>query len=122
MPRRSRDRTLGSGARGASRLRAAAPQTAGSFLKRFTLGHIRQLDKAPRAVHLMAFQLLGVTAGDRITLDFDSTYVRSYSSRREGADPTWAMRYTLHPLLCFVSELSTWPEHVAAQQGLHGGP
>ncbi len=45
-------------------------------------------------------------AGDRITLDFDSTYIRSYSSRREGADPTWTKRYTLHPMLCFVSGLS----------------
>ncbi len=31
-------------------------------------------------------------------------YIRSYSSRRQGADPTWTKRYTLHPLLCFVAE------------------
>lgn len=84
-----------------------APQTAGSFLRRFTIGHIGQLNKALRAVHLRAFQLLGISAGDRVTLDFDSTYIRSYSSQREGADPTWTKRYTLHPLLCFVSEFST---------------
>ncbi len=84
-----------------------APQTAGSFLKRFTLGHIRQLDKALRTVHLRALELLGVTPGDSVTLDFDSTYIRSYSSRREGADPTWTKRYTLHPLLCFVAEFQT---------------
>jgi Transposase DDE domain group 1 len=84
-----------------------APQTAGSFLKRFTLGHIRQLDKALRAVHLRAFKLLGVSTDDVVTLDFDSTYIRSYSSRREGADPTWTKRYTLHPLLCFVAEFGT---------------
>ncbi|MCA1672542.1 MAG: IS1380 family transposase, partial [Actinobacteria bacterium] len=83
-----------------------APQTAGSFLRRFTLGHIRQLDRALRAVHLRAFQLLGIAVGGRIALDFDSTYIRSYSSRRQGADPTWTKRYTLHPLLCFVSGLS----------------
>jgi hypothetical protein len=84
-----------------------APQTAGSFLKRFSLGHIGQLDKALRAVHLRAFQLLGIKSGDLVTLDFDSTYIRSYSSRREGADPTWTKRYTLHPLLCFVAEFGT---------------
>ena len=84
-----------------------APQTAGSFLKRFSLGHIRQLDKALRAVHLRAFMLLGVSTGDVVTLDFDSTYIRSYSSRRQGADPTWTKRYTLHPLLCFVSGFGT---------------
>jgi len=84
-----------------------APQTAGSFLKRFTLGHIRQLDKALRTVHLRASELLGVTPGHSVTLDFDSTYIRSFSSRREGADPTWTKRYTLHPLLCFVAGFGT---------------
>ncbi len=84
-----------------------APQTAGSFLRRFTIGHIGQLNKALRGVHQRAFQLLGISAGDRVTLDFDSTYIRSYSSQREGADPTWTKRYTLHPLLCFVAEFST---------------
>lgn len=84
-----------------------APQTAGSFLRRFTLGHIRQLDKALRAVHQRAFKLLGVAGGDVVTLDFDSTYIRSYSARREGADPTWTKRYTLHPLLCFVAGFQT---------------
>ena len=81
-----------------------APQTAGSFLRRFTLGHIRQLDKSLRAVHLRAFELLGIITGTTLTLDFDSTYVRSYSARRQGADPTWTKRYTLHPLLCFASQ------------------
>ncbi len=84
-----------------------APQTAGSFLRRFTLGHIRALDVALRAVHRRAFELLGIGPGDRLTLDFDSSYVRSYSSRRQGADPTWTKRYTLHPLMCFVAEFAT---------------
>ena len=93
-----------------------APQTAGSFLRRFTLGHIRQLDKALREVHLRAFGLLGVKKGGRVTLDFDSTYIRSYSSRRQGADPTWTKRYTLHPLLCFVAEFGTCL-HAALRRG-----
>lgn len=93
-----------------------APQTAGAFLRRFTLGHIRALDKALRAVHLRAFELLGVQPGQRVTLDFDSTYVRSYSSRRQGADPTWTKRYTLHPLLCFVAEFGTCL-HAALRRG-----
>ncbi len=84
-----------------------APQTGGSFLRRFTLGHIRQLEGGLREVHRRAFELLGVGKDDRVTLDFDSTYIRSYSSRRQGADPTWTKRYTLHPLLCFVAEFGT---------------
>jgi hypothetical protein len=39
-----------------------------------------------------------------VTLDFDSTYIRSRSSRRQGADRTYLKRYALHPLLCFVAE------------------
>ncbi|MGH2659551.1 MAG: IS1380 family transposase [Actinomycetota bacterium] len=93
-----------------------APQTAGTFLRRFTLGHIRQLDRALRAVHRRAFALLKVRKGDRITLDFDSTYIRSYSSRRQGADPTWTKRYTLHPVLCFVAEFGTCL-HAALRRG-----
>lgn len=64
-----------------------APQTAGSFLRRFTLGHIRALDVALRAVHRRAFELLGVGRGDRVTLDFDSTYVRSYSPAARAPTP-----------------------------------
>lgn len=84
-----------------------APQTAGSFLRRFTLGHIRQFDKAMRKVHLRAFRLLGIKKGDRLTLDFDSSYIRSRTSRREGADPTYLKRYAHHPLFCHVAEFGT---------------
>lgn len=80
-----------------------APQTAGTFLRRFTLGHIRQFDKALRQVHQQAFDRLD--HGANITLDFDSSYIKSYSSRRQGADPTYLKRYALHPLFCFVSQL-----------------
>jgi hypothetical protein len=78
------------------------PQTAGRFLRRFCLGHIGQLNKALRHVLLAALSL--VSLGEAITLDFDSTYIRSRSSRRQGADPTYLKRYALHPLVCFVAE------------------
>lgn len=84
-----------------------APQTSGAFLKRFTLGHIKQFDKALRQVHLRAFDLLGVKPGQRLTLDFDSSFIRSKSSRREGADPTYLKRYALHPLFCHVADHAT---------------
>ncbi len=78
------------------------PQTVGRFLRRFCLGHIGQLNKALRQVLLRALSLVGL--GDAVTLDFDSTYIRSRSSRRQGADPTYLKRYALHPLVCFVAE------------------
>ena len=79
-----------------------SPQTAGRFLRRFCIGHIGQLNKALRIVLLRALSLVG--CGDAVTLDFDSTYIRSRSSRRQGADPTYLKRYALHPLMCFVAE------------------
>jgi hypothetical protein len=75
------------------------PQTAGRFLRRFCLGHIGQLNKALRQVLLLALSLIGV--GDAVTLDFDSTYVRSRSSRRLGSRPhvPEALRPASTPLL-----------------------
>ena len=57
-----------------------APQTAGTWLRRFTLGHIRQLDKALEAVHRRAISAAQL---GEVTLDFDSTYVFSRSTRRQ---------------------------------------
>jgi hypothetical protein len=78
-----------------------APQTAGTWLRRFTLGHIYQLDKALAAVHRTAFRRLGL---DSVTLDFDSTYVFSRSTKRQGVDRTYKLGYALHPLLCFEAK------------------
>jgi hypothetical protein len=75
-----------------------APQTAGAWLRRFSLGHVRQLDKAMAAMQRRVYNLAGV---DKVTLDFDSTYIFSRSKRRQGADRTYKKGYALHPLLCF---------------------
>lgn len=74
------------------------PQTAGTWLRRFTLGHIGQLDKALREVVRTAFSLAGT---DQVTLDFDSSYIFSRTKRRQGADRTYKKGYALHPLFCF---------------------
>ncbi len=75
-----------------------AAQTAGTWLRRFTLGHIGQLDKALAQVQRNAFSAAGVS---EVTLDFDSTYIFSRSKRRQGVDRTYKKGYALHPLLCF---------------------
>ncbi len=71
--------------------RVPAPQTAGSFLRRFTLGHIRQLDVALRAVNRRALELLGVGRGDRLTLDFDSSAPRGADRPSGLRDPPLAI-------------------------------
>jgi hypothetical protein len=61
-----------------------APQTAGAWLRRFTIGHVRQLAKAMAAAQRSAYAAAGV---EQVTLDFDSTYVFSRSRRRQGGGP-----------------------------------
>jgi hypothetical protein len=78
-----------------------APQTAGRWLRRFTLGHIGQLGKALLRAQRNAYAAAGV---EQVTLDFDSTYVFSRSRRRQGVDRTYKKGYALHPLLCFDAE------------------
>jgi hypothetical protein len=78
-----------------------APQTAGAWLRRFTIGHVRQLGKAMAAAQRNAYVAAGV---GQVTLDFDSTYVFSRSRRRQGVDRTYKKGYALHPLLCFDAQ------------------
>jgi hypothetical protein len=78
-----------------------APQTAGSWLRRFYLGHVRQLEKAMAIAQRNAYRASGVVS---VTLDFDSTYVFSRSRRRQGVDRTYKKGYALHPLLCFDAQ------------------
>jgi len=46
------------------------PKTAGVFLRRFTLGHIRQFDQALGQVHRRAFDLLCNGTVDKRDPDF----------------------------------------------------
>ena len=78
-----------------------APQTAGAWLRRFSIGHVHQLGKALARAQRNAYTAAGAV---QVTLDFDSTYVFSRSRRRQGADRTWKKGYALHPMLCFDAE------------------
>lgn len=93
-----------------------APQTAGAWLRRFTLGHIRQLGKALLRAQRNAYVAAGT---DRVTLDFDSTYVFSRSRRRQGVDRTYKKGYALHPLLCFDAETAA-AVHARLRRGKAG--
>ena len=93
-----------------------APQTAGAWLRRFTLGHIGQLNKALEIVQRNAIVASGAT---EVTLDFDSTYVFSRSTRRQGVDRTYKRRYALHPMLCFEAS-SGVAVHARLRRGKSG--
>jgi hypothetical protein len=93
-----------------------APQTAGAWLRRFAIGHVRQLGKAMAAAQRNAYLAAGVK---QVTLDFDSTYVFSRSRRRQGADRTYKKGYALHPMLCFDAETGS-AVHARLRRGKAG--
>lgn len=54
-----------------------------------------------------------------LTLDFDSTYVYSRSTRRQGVDRTYKRAYALHPMLCFEAN-SGVAVHARLRRGRSG--
>ena len=83
-------------------LQVPAPTTAGETLRKFHLGHIRQVE----SVITGAIQRSDVRLGgaEPITLDLDSSIFQVYGYLKEGARYGYTQVKGLHPLLCFWSE------------------
>jgi Transposase DDE domain group 1 len=83
------------------------PTTLGRFLRRFTLGHIGQLNRALDQLFARVDPLLGREA---VTLDLDASYVEHHGpvGSRQGTRGTYTGKVAWHPLLCFVGETGEW--------------
>lgn len=83
------------------------PSTLGRFLRRFTLGHIGQLNRCLDELFARVHPLL---EREQATLDLDSTLVEHHGpgGSRQGARGTYAGKVAWHPLLCFVAETGEW--------------
>ena len=82
------------------------PTTMGDFLRRFDLGHIRQLD----SVNAQAFNKV-YSASKKlfaITMDIDSTLDEVHGTKKEGAKWTYTGIRALNPLMCFIRENGDW--------------
>ena len=83
------------------------PTTLGRFLRRFSLGHLGQLNRALDEVFARVHPLL-----DRgtVTLDLDATYIEHHGpvGSRQGTRGTYKGKVCWHPLLCFVGETGEW--------------
>ena len=76
-----------------------APSTLGTFLRSFTFGHIRQLDRVIGETIRRAWQL-GVGPGDRpVTIDLDSTICEVHGKAKQGAAYGYTRVFGYHPLL-----------------------
>lgn len=83
------------------------PTTLGRFLRRFSLGHIGQLNRGLDEVFARVHPLVG---RETVTLDLDATYIEHHGpvGSRQGTRGTYKGKVCWHPLLCFVGETGEW--------------
>ena len=62
-----------------------APSTLGTFLRSFSWGHVRQLDRVSRELLARAWATGGGPGNDPLTIDLDSTVCETYGLSKEGA-------------------------------------
>jgi hypothetical protein len=79
--------------------RVLAPSTVGTFLRGFTFGHTRQLDRLTEQILGRAWAA-GAGPGDGpMTIDADSTIVEVYGHHKQGAAYGYTHTLGYHPLL-----------------------
>ena len=83
------------------------PTTVGRFLRRFSLGHIGQFNRALDEVFARVHPQLD---RETVTLDLDATYIEHHGpvGSRQGTRGTYQGKVCWHPLLCFVGETREW--------------
>ena len=65
--------------------RVMAPSTVGSFLRSFTLGHVRRLDKAAEQARARAWSVGAAPGAAEMTVDLDSTLCEVCGKAKHGA-------------------------------------
>jgi hypothetical protein len=98
------------------------PTTLGRFLRRFTLGHVCQLNRALDQLFARVDPFLG---RETVTLDLDASYVEHHGAvgSRQGTRGTYKGVVAWHPLFCFLGETGEWLHaklrhgHAAASTG-----
>ena len=79
--------------------RVMAPSTLGTFLRSFTFGHVRQLDRLAEAVLTRAWAA-GAGPGEApMTFDVDSTITEVHGDQKQGAAYGYTRQFGYHPLL-----------------------
>ena len=79
--------------------RVMAPSTLGTFLRRFTFGNVRQLDRVSEMLMTRAWSL-GAGPGDEpMTIDVDSTICEVFGNQKQGAGYGYTKVLGFHPLL-----------------------
>jgi hypothetical protein len=83
-------------------LQVPAPTTAGETLRKFNLGHIKQLEAVNSQAMRRGAELVG--GSEPVTLDLDSSVFEVHGYLKEGARYSYRGIKGFHPLLCFWSQ------------------
>jgi Transposase DDE domain group 1 len=79
--------------------RVMAPSTLGTFLRSFTFGHIRQLDRVAETLLARAWSAGAGPGTQELTMDLDSTVCEVHGHAKGGAAYGYTHRLGYHPLL-----------------------
>ena len=81
-----------------------APSTLGTFLRSFTFGHVRQLDKALESAQMRAWSVGAAPDVAEMTLDLDSTVCEVCGKAKHGAAYGHTKVLGYHPLVAVRSD------------------
>src|SRR5580765_2572315 len=84
--------------------RVMAPSTLGTFLRSFTFGHVRQLDRAFELIVGRAWAAGAGPGAEPLTIDLDSTIVGVAGRGKQGASFGYTKRRGYHPILATCSD------------------
>jgi hypothetical protein len=79
--------------------RVMAPSTLGTFLRAFTFGHVRQLDRLAELSLARAWAAGAGPGSGPMTIDLDSTLVETHGYQKEGAGYSYTRARGYHPLV-----------------------
>jgi len=79
--------------------RVMAPSTLGTFLRAFTFGHVRQLDKVIAQTIGRAWSLGAGPGADQMVIDLDSTICEVHGKKKQGAAYGYTRQFGYHPLV-----------------------
>ncbi len=79
--------------------RVMAPSTCGTFLRSFTFGHVRQLDRWSEFALAAAWAAGAGPDAEPMTIDIDSTICETHGYAKQGASYGYTRRRGYHPLL-----------------------
>ena len=79
--------------------KVVAPSTLGTWLRSFTFGHVRQLDKLCELAMTRAWELGAGPGAERLVIDVDSTICEVCGASKQGASYGYTKVLGYHPLL-----------------------